>query len=61
VLEAFLASGDAEFTTPFAATTTGTWTTGADRLRAGVTSPGAADVILDDIILDTVALPGPSQ
>jgi len=61
VLEAFVATADASFGVPFAATSTGTWTTAADRVRLGATATIAADVVLDDIRLDASAMPGPSQ
>ena len=60
VLEAFIATGDAAFGTPFASTSTGTWTTSADRLRLGSTT-GVVDAVFDDVTLDTVAMPGPSE
>lgn len=60
VLEAFVASGDASFTAPFAATTTGSWVVLADRLRVGATTNAAVNVVVDDIILATTAMPGPS-
>jgi hypothetical protein len=59
VLEAYLAVGTAAFTTPFATLTTGTWTSAADRLRAGSTSGAAVDLILDDIRIDSATMPGP--
>ena len=60
VLEAFVASGDNAFAAPFAATTAGTWTTPADRLRIGATTNTALEGVLDDITLATDAMPGPS-
>lgn len=60
VMEAFVASGDAAFTTPFAATTTGSWTTLANRLRIGATTSAAINAVVDDIILGTLGMPGPS-
>jgi hypothetical protein len=59
ILEAYLAVGDAPFGAPFAAMTTGTWMTQADRLRPGPTS-ATADVTFDDIRLDSAIMPGPS-
>jgi len=59
VLEAFLATGDNPFTTPFARTTIGTWTTASDRLRIGSTT-GTVNVVVDDLRLDAFAMPVPS-
>jgi hypothetical protein len=61
ILQGFLASNDDAFGAPFAATTTGTWTTAADRLRFGATTSTAVDVIVDDIRLDANAMPPPSS
>ncbi len=52
VLEASLAAAGDEFGSPFAATSAGTWTTSADRVRLGATTSAAVDVTLDDIRLD---------
>jgi hypothetical protein len=60
VLEGYLATGDAVFGSAFASTTSGTWTTPADRLQFGTTTSVALDGLLDDIRLDTGSLPGPS-
>ena len=60
VLEAFLASGDQAFGAPFSITATGTWTTPADRLRLGATTDAAVNVVFDDVVLATLAMPGPS-
>jgi hypothetical protein len=60
VLEAYLATGDAAFGAPFASTATGAWTTQANRLRVGATT-GTLDATVDDIRLDSGAMPGPSQ
>jgi hypothetical protein len=57
VLEAFLAQGDAAFGAPFAATTTGGWSTQANRLRFGATNGNAIDLTCDDIKLDAAAMP----
>jgi len=57
VLEAYLAAGDTLFGAPFAALTNGTWTTPADRLRVGATISVALNAIVDDIRLDSGALP----
>ena len=60
VVEAFVAAGDDQFGAPFARTSTGTWTTAADRIRVGNTNPSAGDLIVDDIRLDSAAMPGPT-
>lgn len=49
LLEAFVAAGDAAFGGAFASTAAGTWTTAADRVRVGATSPAALDVAVDDV------------
>ena len=59
VLEGFLAVGDEAFGAPFAATTTGTWTTRADRLEVGASSLDVLDAVFDDIKLDSGAMPPP--
>ncbi|MEQ1758998.1 MAG: fibronectin type III domain-containing protein, partial [Vicinamibacterales bacterium] len=48
LLEAYLAVGDAPFGAPFASTTAGTWTGGADRIRLGNTS-GTSATVFDDV------------
>ena len=60
VLEAFLAANDDPFGPPFAATNAGTWTTAADRFRAGATTGTAVDIVFDDIKLDGGSMPPPS-
>jgi len=57
VLEAFMAANGAQFGSPFAAISSGSWTTRADRLRLGATASTAVDAIFDDIKLDTAGLP----
>lgn len=59
ILEAYLAEGSAPFGTPFASTTSGTWTTGVERFRVGPTAPTLMDFVVDDIRLDTGAMPTP--
>ena len=59
VLEAVVATGDAGFGAPFAALSTGSWTTAADRLRIGSTIAVAVDLVLDDIRLDAAVMPPP--
>jgi hypothetical protein len=58
VLEAFLAMGDEAFAAPFASTTTGTWTSPADRLRLGATTSSALNAVFDTILLDSGAFGG---
>lgn len=57
ILQAFLALGDNPFPAPFAATTTGSWKTLADRLKLGATT-GSVNLTLDDVRLDSSAMPG---
>ena len=57
VLEAFLAPDGTAFGAPFASRTNGTSTTGMDRLRIGATNSTAVNVVLDDILLATGAMP----
>jgi RHS repeat-associated protein len=61
VLEAYLASGDAPFTSPFSAATNQTFTTAATRVNLGATTSTAAAIALDDITFDTATLPQPGQ
>ncbi len=61
ILEAYLAPAGLPFGTPFAKTTTGTWTGAASRLRVGVTSGSAVSAGFDDIFVDSAATgPGPT-
>ncbi|PYU95571.1 MAG: hypothetical protein DMG25_03875 [Acidobacteria bacterium] len=60
VLEGFLAQGDNQFATPFASTSSGTWTTPATFFRGGATVSTAVDLVMDDIRLDTAFMPPPS-
>jgi hypothetical protein len=60
VLEGFLASGDASFATPFARSGTQTFTTRADSVQIGASTPTGGTPTFDDIRLDTGAMPGPS-
>lgn len=55
-LEAYLATGDAGFSTPFASSGIQKFTSAATRLRLGATS-GTLNAVFDDIKLDTSALP----
>jgi hypothetical protein len=61
VLEAFVAAGDTLFGAPFASTSTGTWTTPADRLRLGATTPAALNGLLDNLRIDAAAMPPPGR
>jgi len=61
ILEAFLAQNDDAFGPAFARTTVGSWTTGADRLRAGATLAVPANIVIDDIRLDFASMPPPSS
>jgi len=60
VLEGFLATGDSNFTAPFASSGTQTFTTQADSAQIGATTPTGGSLTFDDIRLDTGAMPGPS-
>ena len=60
VLEGFIATGDAAFTTPFATSSTQTFTTQADSVQIGATTGTAGSMTIDDIRLDTGSMPGPS-
>ena len=57
VLEAFLAADGAAFGAPFAGQTNGTWTTAMDRMRIGATNSTAVNLVLDDILLASGAMP----
>jgi hypothetical protein len=60
VLEGFLATGDTAFTTPFTSSGTQTFTTQADSVQIGASTPSGGALTFDDIRLDTGAMPGPS-
>ncbi len=57
VLEAYVATGDAAFGASFASTTTGAWTTQADRLQFGATTSTALNATFDNIRLDSGSMP----
>jgi hypothetical protein len=57
VLEAYLVADGQSFGAPFAATTSGSWTDAADRLRIGATAATAVNATFDDILLDSAVLP----
>jgi hypothetical protein len=59
ILEGFLATGDANFTTPFARNTTQTFITQADSIQIGATTSMGGTITFDDIRLDAGAMPGP--
>ena len=61
ILEAYLAAGDASFGTPFASVVNGSWTTAADRVRVGATSPAALDAVIDNLRLAVPAAIGPAS
>ncbi|MBK9712369.1 MAG: hypothetical protein IPO81_13770 [Kouleothrix sp.] len=60
VLEAYLASGDAAFGSPFASSAAETFTSQATKLVLGATNGNAVAATFDDIRLDSAAMPGPS-
>jgi len=60
LLEAFVASGDGAFGTPFASSSTQSFTSQASKFMFGATNPNAVNATFDDIKLDSVAMPGPS-
>jgi hypothetical protein len=57
LLEAYLATGDAAFTTPFASNATQSFSTQATRLSVGATNSNAVNATVDDIRIDTGAMP----
>ena len=59
ILEAFLAPDGGTFGTAFARTTTGTWTTAADRLRLGATNGTAINLTVDDVLIGSGSMPTP--
>lgn len=60
ILQGFVATGDANFTTPFAQSTTQTFKTQADSVQIGASTSTGGNLTLDDIRLDTATMPGPS-
>ncbi len=60
ILEGFLAMGDNPFGSPFASTTSGTWSTQGNRLLLGATTSASVNIVVDDIRLDSGAMPPPS-
>ncbi len=60
VLEGFLATGDADFTTAFAKSTTQTFKTQADSVQIGASTATGGNLTFDDIRLDSGTMPGPS-
>ena len=61
ILEVSLAAGDAAFGAPFAATAGGTWISPATELRVGATNGNLTHITVDDIRLDSAAMPAPSS
>jgi hypothetical protein len=57
VLEAFLVPDGTAFGAPFASSSTGSWTTAADRLRLGATNSTAVDLIVDDVFIGNGSMP----
>jgi PKD repeat protein len=57
VIEAFLSEASLPFGTPFAATGTGAWTVGADRVQVGATSNAVANLVFDELLLDGASMP----
>jgi len=57
VLEAWVSPAGQPFAAPFAALTTGSWTTSATELRLGAVTSATASVTLDDIKIDDTAMP----
>ena len=60
VLEGFLATGDANFTAPFASNASQTLTTQSDSVQIGASTSTGGALTVDDIRLDTGSMPGPS-
>jgi PKD repeat protein len=56
ILEAYVAPLGQPFGAPFAATSTGTWTTAANRVRLGNTAGAVANLLFDELHLDRAAL-----
>ena len=56
-LQAYLATGSAAFGAPFASLATGDWQTPVARLRIGATISTALDAVVDDIRIDSGAMP----
>jgi RHS repeat-associated protein len=59
-LQAYLASGDAAFGAVFASSSAETISNSAAEVRIGATNSTAVDATVDDIRLDSAAMPGPS-
>ncbi|MFN8567374.1 MAG: hypothetical protein U0Z44_07615, partial [Kouleothrix sp.] len=59
VLEAFVVAGDAAFGTAFASST-GAIAGNASEIRIGATNNAAVNATIDDIMLDSAVMPGPS-
>ncbi len=59
VLEGFVATGDANFGAAFALSDMQTFTTQADSVQIGGTTGTVGSFTVDDVRLDTGAMPGP--
>jgi hypothetical protein len=59
ILEGYLATGDNAFGSPFASSTSQSFTDQGDRVRVGATT-NSIDMIVDDILLDSGSMPPPS-
>jgi hypothetical protein len=61
IIEGYVDTGDNNFGSPFASTTTDTGTTQANRMEIGQAAAGTVcDVFVDDVRIDDAAMPGPS-
>jgi hypothetical protein len=60
VLQGFVATGDANFTTAFAQSSTQTFKTQADSVQIGASTSTGGNLTFDDIRLDSGVMPGPS-
>ncbi len=57
VLEAFVVQGAGGFGAPFASTSSGNWTTFANRIRLGTTTSTIFEATIDNVSLDTAMMP----
>lgn len=57
ILQAYLAADNGAFGTAFASLATGDWQTPADRVRVGATISTLLDAVVDDMRIDTGAMP----
>ena len=56
-LDAFKGPEGGVFGTPFASTSSGAWTTAADRLRLGATNGSAVNLTVDDVLIGSGSMP----